>query len=208
MSKVPFFGQPHRVPSASFQDGSPISAYRALALRSDIQFYVDQIPQHRINWCTGLPGDIYDTFYVNTLGGPAERHVWAQEFELTYIRSDWPCALDMKVVGAMDTGGVMRVRVVPASKAFDDLSVPALFDDSVTSIGAGNYTIEGFYAPNYAGETPRSRDALVSMGVDEAGTARSVKIGLMRLEVSIAAPADRMSYILSVLVREWAWHHE
>jgi hypothetical protein len=216
VSKVPHFGSTmESVPPTSYEEGAPVSAYRALALRHDIQMYVNEICQHRINWVTQVPADsVYDTWGVNTTGEDAiSGAVYQQEFEHTWIRPDWPAALDIKVVGLVGNGGVgdlsMLVRIVSADAPLNDPNAPALFIGSGSTSGVNTQVVvEGIFAPNYLGSSPTPTNAFTQISVDENGIASTVQVAMMRIEVIFDAPEDDKSMLLSVLVREFAWHHE
>jgi hypothetical protein len=216
VSKTPYFGSDiERIPPTSYEEGAPVSAYRALALRNNIQQAINYSCQHRINWVTQAPvGGVYDTWGVNTLGEDAlNQVVYRQDFEHTWIREDWPTALDIKVVGLVGSGNVgdltMYVRIVSADAPLNDPQAPALFTGSDSTTGANTTcTVEGIFAPNYLGKTPTKANTFTQITYDENGIARTVEVAMMRIEVIFSAPEDDTSMLLSVLVREFAWHHE
>lgn len=215
MSKVPYFGGIHRIPPGSYNEGYPLSVYRALAMRNNIQFCVDQITQHRIN-IVGPPFNEagYDGILVDTNGEPARTFIWSHNFEWTWIRQDWGTALDVDVVAVVGDGGGddlgMTVRVVPASAPFNDPTAGgALFVAGGTTVGVGTTVhVSGLYVPNYAGVSPDKASVFEQHAIDENGVRQTVLIAKLRIEVVLNVPADDYGAIESVLVREFAWHHE
>lgn len=211
---TPAFPQLIRLPVGSYANANPVSTWRALVMRNNLQYQVNLLCQHRVNWVSAFPDGSgvnsfwFDTFSGDGVGGDSEdefTQVWSQEFERTWQRSDYPCGLDVRVKAAVGAGGIgdvtIRVRILPASAPYNDLSYPAFFDVSESTTGVDTTClVEGLIMPE---ERESHEGRFIAHSILEDGAVRSPKQGLDRIEVALTVPEDDEGGLVAVLVREF-----
>lgn len=211
MSLRPYFqNRIMRLLPTSYSVFAPVSAYRALTMRSNLQFLIDEFPQHRVNWVsppdtTDGETSAADTYLVNRIGTTAATGKWAQEFELTWIRPDYPCGLDLVVaakVGA--TGGDdlnLLVRVVPYFAPYYDDASPFLFREEAQTSGADTTCV--IDSQVMFSEPVDQGSQLLVHSVEEDSFIVAPRAMMARIEIEMTVPADDTGRILEVYVREF-----
>lgn len=201
----PFVDYLLRVPPQSYEDEEPISAYRALALRNKLQLLTDLSTQVRINVAAvSYPGIGFDGFSIDA--STTERFLlWTQEFELSWLRPDWPAGLDICMALFRGAGGSSEaqavIRIVPASAAVNDLSAPVLYTGQVATSGASTTAVleeQAFFSTRVD-----PSGLFLEHSITENGAVQRVRQCLMRAEVALIAPTGTQARITELLVREF-----
>jgi hypothetical protein len=198
-----------RVDPESYEFGAPVSAYRALAMRSNLQFLIDSFPQHRINLVAGSTvfESLPDTYFVSRVGAGEFTYKWAQEFEWTWLRGDYPTGLDIVVAAKVGAEGVDDLtavaRIVPVFAPYYDPTYPAIWTATDVTTGANTtVVIEEQIFPEVA--PVNQSDQVVVHGVEEDGFFVAPRTFNARLEIELTIPADDTGFLTEVLVREFA----
>jgi len=197
--------------ATDLSDGYPVSAGRAFDLRSNLRHLDDMFVQHRINWCaTTEPGGGNGILYVDMVAGS----IYEQEFELSWLGPDHPANLDLLIRSyASGTSAAMdvRARVVPWYTALEDLSGPAVVDETVSvSTTTGELDHQEYFDPADTTTMEILRSAIVGVepGIPDAdGNWTSPQICRMRLQVHLlpTAGTGTLVFLLTgVTVREFA----
>jgi hypothetical protein len=194
----------------SYEAYAPVSVYRALVMRSNLQFMLDEMAQVRMNFVTPNSGEGPDAFYVGNGTANTVRFVWSMDFEHTWWRPDLPMALDVAfeaTVGSTDVSDLTcDVRIVPARSPKDDLSVPAMLTLTATTTGAGTTCVAAGLMQPTRGDPSLDRARIFTpFSVQEDGFYRVPSVALMRAEVALTVPANDSGIIKSGYIREFPW---
>lgn len=198
----------------SYEYGDPVSVYRALVARNNVQFTIDESAQARVNVMTtpfiAFEGGMLDAFGAdNRSGADPGRIVWHTEFDHTWFRPDYPAGLDIEVVGVVGDGDEgdlgLQVRVVPAGGPVDDQAAPYLISISASTTGPNSAcAAAGLYKPS----APVSQTNIFrQVTIAEGSFARTPRVARMRIEVAMTVPPHDTGYMRSCYVREFPWRY-
>lgn len=191
-----------RLPPTGYDNDNPVSAARVFVMRSNLQMHCNLFAQHRINWVAQDEGSLF----VGALAPEVDvTRRWAQDFELTWLRPDYPCGLQICVALLRGSGGDDEVtascRIAPGGSPAGGGTT--LWAGALASEGEDDtQVLEGFLVPEGG---PWSHDMFVQHAVEEEGEARGPFQSILRFEIDLYVPAGSSGAISELKVREFAW---
>ncbi len=194
-----------RTPVDSFDENEPVDTFRALMLRSNLQWLLNYSTQHRVSIVIppALEGPTFDAFTVDTRGGDAATRTLKLEFPHTWLRPDRPSGLFVHVMGYLDGNSfgtlTVRARVLPNIVVAG--SDAAYFEASATC--SGSQSEAEILGISLFDEPVSQGNPFVDFTQSESGAKRVVRVAMSRLEITLACPADDVAAITRVTVREF-----
>lgn len=216
MTSRPTFICPIRNDPESYSAENPVSAWDAVVMRSNLQYWINLCTQHRVNWVSTAGTFTYDSQtyregfwfdYNDGAGVGVRRH--SIEFVHTWIRSDYPTGLDICIAAlapsASDQLGVVA-RILPASAPLAPLrdatlsDQAALWESTVTVSGPDTGVIE---EQVFFNEAIESSGMFLEHSITEGGVTTKPRQALLRLEIVMLLLSGDEGGITEVLVREF-----
>lgn len=200
----PSFAALAPVPVDSYDAYAPVSVWRALCMRSNLQLLIAAHSQVRVH--VGTPALVGSEFfpahaYYVPGGANGSSTQWSQEFVHSWIRPEFPVGLDITVRANGTDDVEVNFRLVPANTAVDDRSVEALIEDTEPQASPGVAFATGGLV--FFDEVIDSRGMFEQLQVTEDSVARLPQVGMLRLEVTLTVPAGEFGWIQEIVVKEF-----
>jgi hypothetical protein len=166
----------------TMDDDAPVSALRTWTMRQNLQHLIDMSPQHRVNW-TGASAQNGAFVFVSTQDDP---RIYSALFPHTWINRRFPCGLDIQICGKTASGTLsVDARLVPhvlGSGVLDVVNDPYWTATGTTTSTTSAQIVSSMYYPGV--DTPK-RAGWRSYTVIEDGKAKSVKVCMSRLDITV-----------------------